>query len=107
MKVLGLVGSGRKLGNSEILCLTDYRIKPCQGCAACLFQGVNCVIEDDGTFDIDKMADSDGIILGVPCYILEATDVVKQLIDRGFAPTQQNKVRGKVRGVIVPYATRG
>jgi len=125
MKVLGLVGSVRKLGNSEILTkealmgaeeegaaveilrLTAYHIKPCQGCAACLFQGGNCVIDDDATFVFDKMADSDGIILGVPCYILEATAVVKQLIDRGFAPMQQNKVRGKVGGVIVPYATRG
>ncbi|MBW2040022.1 MAG: flavodoxin family protein [Deltaproteobacteria bacterium] len=125
MKVLGLVGSVRRLGNSEILTkealmgaeeqgaeveilrLTDYEVRPCQGCAACLFQGRDCVIEDDANFIFAKMAASDGIILGVPCYILEATAIVKQLIDRGFAPMQQNKIRGKAGGVIVPYATRG
>lgn len=125
MKVLGLVGSVRKLGNSEILTkealmgaeeegatveilrLTDYEVRPCQGCAACLFQGRDCVIEDDANFLFNTMAASDGIILGVPCYILEATAIVKQLIDRGFAPMQQNKIRGKVGGAIVPYATRG
>ncbi|MBN2419437.1 MAG: flavodoxin family protein [Deltaproteobacteria bacterium] len=125
MKVLGLVGSVRSLGNSEILTkealmgaedegaeveilrLTDYTVKPCTGCAACLLQETDCVIDDDTNFIFDKMAESDGIILGVPCYILEATAVIKQLIDRGFAPMQQNKVRGKAGGVLVPYATRG
>ncbi len=125
MKVLGLVGSVRRLGNSEILTkealmgaeeegaeveilrLTDYEVKPCRGCAACLFQGRDCVIEDDANFIFAKMAASDGIIVGVPCYILEATAIIKQLIDRGFAPMQQNTIRGKVGGVIVPYATRG
>lgn len=125
MKVLGLVASVRRLGNSEILTkealmgaedegaeveilrLTDYEVRPCQGCATCLFQDRDCVIEDDANFIFAKMAASDGIILGAPCYILEATAIIKQLIDRGFAPMQQNKLRGKVGGVIVPYATRG
>jgi multimeric flavodoxin WrbA len=125
MKVLGLVGSVRKLGNTEILTkealmgaaeqgaevkilrLTDYDVKACRGCAACLLQERDCVIEDDANALFAEMAASDGIILGVPCYILEATAIVKQLIDRGFAPMQQGKLRGKVGGVIVPYATRG
>lgn len=125
MKVLGMVGSVRRLGNSEILTkealmgaeeegaeveiirITDYTVKPCTGCATCLLQERDCVIEDDANLIFNKMAESDGIILGVPCYILEATAIVKQLIDRGFAPMQQNKVRGKAGGVIVPYATRG
>jgi multimeric flavodoxin WrbA len=125
MKVLGMVGSVRKLGNTEILTkealmgaqeegaqveiirLTDYEVKACRGCASCLLQETDCVIEDDANFIFASMAASDGIILGTPCYILEATAIVKQLIDRGFAPMQQNKLRGKVAGVIVPYATRG
>ena len=125
MKVLGLVGSMRRLGNSEILTkealmgaeeegaeveilrLTEYTVKPCTGCATCLLQERDCVIDDDANFIFNKMAESDGIILGVPCYILEATAIIKQLIDRGFAPMQQNKIRGKAGGVIVPYATRG
>jgi len=125
MKILGLVGSVRQLGNSEILTkealmgaeeegaqveilrLTDYQVDPCRGCAACLLQEKGCVIKDDANFIFAKMAESDGIIVGVPCYILEATAIVKQLIDRGFAPMQQNTLRGKVGGVIVPYATRG
>ncbi len=125
MKVLGLIGSVRRLGNSEILTkealmgaeeegadveilrLTDYTVKPCTGCATCLLQEKDCIIDDDANFIFNKMAESDGIILGVPCYILEATAIIKQLIDRGFAPMQQNKLRGKAGGVIVPYATRG
>ncbi len=78
MKVLGLVGSVRRLGNSEILTkealmgaeqegaeveilrLTDYEVRACQGGGTCLFQGKDCVIEDDARFIFAKMAASDG-----------------------------------------------
>lgn len=56
MKILGLIGSYRKLGNTEVLVkealmeaqrhgaevdmlrLTDLRIEPCKGCMACAFK---------------------------------------------------------------------
>lgn len=71
-KVLGLVVSNRKLGNSEILVkeimnnipeecsrelirLTDLEIKPCQACYRCLQPEKACLVQDDFNFVIKKL----------------------------------------------------
>ncbi len=125
MKILGLNGSERKLGNTEILVkealmgaekegaqvemlrLTDYRILPCDGLAPCVFGNTRCNLKDDFNFIVDKIFESDGVILGSPCYILESTAVIKQLIDRAFSVNYRSEAKGKPAAVIVPYATRG
>ncbi len=125
MKILGLVGSHRKNGNSDILAkeammgaeaagaevellrLTDYRIEACQGTGLCLFRKEGCYIEDDLHFIWSKFDGADGILLSVPCYFLEATAILKQLIDRAWVIAHQGRFRGKYASVMVPYATRG
>jgi multimeric flavodoxin WrbA len=125
MKILGLNGSQRKLGNTEILVkealmgaeeegaqvemlrLTDYKILPCDGLAPCVFGNTRCNLEDDFNFIVDKIFDSDGLVLGTPCYILESTAVIKQFIDRAFSVNFRSEARGKPAVIIVPYATRG
>jgi multimeric flavodoxin WrbA len=125
MKILGLVGSYRRNGNSEILAkealmgseeagaevellrLTDYRIEACQGFGLCLFRKEGCHIEDDVKFVWSKIDEADGILLSVPCYFLESTAVLKQLIDRAWLLAHRGTFRGKYASVIVPYATRG
>jgi len=125
MKILGLNGSERKLGNTEILVkealmgaeeegaqvemlrLTDYKILPCDGLAPCVFGNTGCNLKDDFNFIMDKIFESDGLVLGTPCYILESTAIIKQLIDRAFSINFRSKARGKPAVMIVPYATRG
>ena len=125
MKILGLVGSYRKNGNSdivakealmgaeeagaqvELLRLTDYRIQACQGFGLCLFREKGCHIEDDVNFIWSKIGEADGILLSVPCYFLESTAVLKQLIDRAWVLAHRGTLRGKYASVMVPYATRG
>jgi multimeric flavodoxin WrbA len=125
MKILGLNGSERKLGNTEILLkealmgaeeegaqvemlrLTDYKVLPCDGLAPCVFGNSRCNLNDDFNFIIDKIFDSDGLVLGTPCYILESTAIIKQFIDRAFSINFRSKARGKPAVIIVPYATRG
>jgi multimeric flavodoxin WrbA len=125
MKILGLNGSERKLGNTEILVkealmgaeeegaqvemlrLTDYQILPCDGLAPCVFGNTGCNLEDDFSFIVDKIFEADGLVLGSPCYILESTAIIKQLIDRAFSVNFRSKARGKPAVMIVPYATRG
>jgi multimeric flavodoxin WrbA len=125
MKILGLNGSERKLGNTEILVkealmgaeeegaqvemlrLTDYKILPCDGLAACVFGNTRCNLKDDFDFIMDKIFENDGLVLGTPCYILESTAVIKQIIDRAFSINFRSKARGKPAVIIVPYATRG
>lgn len=49
----------------------------------------------------------DGLILGAPCYFLELTAAVKQLIDRCWILGHKIGKVQKPATVIVPYATRG
>ena len=125
MKILGLNGSERKLGNTEILVkeglmgaeeegaqvemlrLTEYKVFPCDGLAPCVFGNTRCNLQDDFNFIVDKIFENDGVILGTPCYILESTAIIKQLIDRAFSVNYRSEARGKPATVIVPYATRG
>jgi len=126
MKVLALNGSFRKNGNSEILLkqalmgaeaegaeveilrLTDYKIQPCRGCGLCLFKENVCQVQDDDVnFIFAKVDACDGMILGSPCYFLELTAVVKQLVDRCWILGHKMGKIKKPASVIIPYATRG
>ncbi len=128
MKILGIVSSYRRLGNTEILVkealmgaeeqgaevdilrLTDYKILPCEGDATCMFMGRGCKNEGKDDFDylLKKIYQFDGVIFGAPCYILEVAAVVKQFIDRLFIlSSQPSQMWGKPAGIIIPYATRG
>jgi len=128
MKVLGIVASCRKLGNTEILVKealmaaqdkgaeveiirwNDYNILPCEGDAQCLFATGVCKHRDKDDFDflLKKLYQYDGLILGAPCYFLEVQAIIKQFIDRLFILfSEPSKMVGKPAAIIVPYATRG
>jgi multimeric flavodoxin WrbA len=101
-KVLGLVGSPRKLGNCEIMIkeisrqlpvphelnllrLTDFNILPCRGCYRCLPVGKQCVLQDDLKKVLRTMCDADALIVAVPAYFLSANACLKRLSDRGLS----------------------
>jgi multimeric flavodoxin WrbA len=126
MKILALNGSFRRNGNTEILLkqasmgaesegaeveilrLTDYKIGPCRGCGLCLFRGNVCQVKgDDVNFIFSKLDQCDGLLVGSPCYFLELTAAIKQLIDRCWILGHKVGKVKKPASVIVPYATRG
>jgi multimeric flavodoxin WrbA len=100
MKVLGIVGSPRHGGNTEILIretlqtisldgievetvlLADKKINPCNACLLCKEKKNFCAIEDDLTPILEKIKMTDGLILGSPVYFGSATPNIKALIDR-------------------------
>ena len=100
--VLGIIGSPRKLGNSEIMIkeisrnisepfelnllrLTDFNIGSCRGCYSCLFKEEQCVIQDDLYTIVDALCAADAIILAAPTYFLGANASLKRFVDRSFA----------------------
>jgi multimeric flavodoxin WrbA len=103
MRILGIIGSYRKLGNTEVLVeealmkaqhlgaevdilrLTDLNIEPCKGCMACAFKQEECRIPDDWSIFRDKLVESDAVILGAPTYLLGPAGIVKMIIDRNIA----------------------
>lgn len=100
MKVLGIVGSRRRMGNSEILVkealigareegaevslvrLTDLCLEECNGCMACVIRDARCGLKDDFYFLIDQMEAAEGMVLGAPTYIYAPAGVIKVLLDR-------------------------
>lgn len=120
MKVLAIVGSARREGNTELLTrhaldavaaegidtelilLSGLEIGHCTGCLACETQG-RCIIEDDLMPIYEKMLEADGIILASPVYFGAASSLIKALMDRtGYiARYQGNAFRGKAGGPLV------
>lgn len=101
-KVLGIIGSPRKLGNCEIMIkeisrnipephelyllrLSDFDIKPCRGCYGCLFGKERCVLDDDFNRVVEAIVDADALILAAPTYFLGANASLKRFIDRGLS----------------------
>jgi multimeric flavodoxin WrbA len=124
-KVLGIVISHRKLGNSELLVkeimngvpeiykrelirLTDLKIEPCQACYRCLQPDNDCQIKDDFNFIIDKIKKADAIIIGVPVYILGPHGYYKMLTDRLVGIGNHLKhTKGKPCAIVIPYGSKG
>ena len=99
MKVLGILGSPRKGGNTELLLeealkgaeaegaeterlrLTEFEIFPCRECLACYKDG-NCILLDDMSRIYPKLLEADIIILASPIFFYGVTAWAKGLIDR-------------------------
>lgn len=98
-KVIGIFGSPRPHGNSDILldqamkgsmtCNTevqkiivrDLQIAPCNSCGGCFEKGV-CVINDDMQKIYSQLVDADAIIVATPIYFMSVSAQLKALIDR-------------------------
>ncbi len=118
MKVLGIVCSPRKTGNTEVLVkealdsahklgaeiemikVSDVNIMPCDGCETCEITG-ECKIEDDMQGIYTKLLQSDGIIIGSPVYWWGLTAQAKIIIDRTFVFRKGRRLRNKVAGAVV------
>ncbi len=101
IKILGIIGSKRKDGNTsaliqkaveaaveegiqaEIIFLGDYVIKDCTGCEGCK-NTYKCVINDDMQKLYPRLLEADAIILGSPTYFYNVSAVVKAFIDRCY-----------------------
>ena len=102
MKVLGLFGSPRRGGNTEILLdealkgaeregaeierlyLSDLDVTPCTECHGCDETG-SCVILDDMQKIYPKLLEADIIILASPIFFYGVTGWAKTVIDRSQA----------------------
>jgi multimeric flavodoxin WrbA len=118
MKVLGIVGSPRKGGNTEILvreALTavkeagaeteivlaaDKNIAGCDGCSSCRQTGV-CRIKDDMQPLYKQLEAADAVIFGTPVYFHNVTAQAKAIMDRMFLFLPDRRLKGKVVAPIV------
>jgi multimeric flavodoxin WrbA len=98
--LLGMVGSARPWGNSELLVrqvllgaqaegaavqmirLTDLRLASCTGCMRCVLGGKPCNLDDDMAWLVEVMQAVDGLVLAAPTYFLGPAAVIKLALDR-------------------------
>jgi multimeric flavodoxin WrbA len=118
MKVLGIVGSPRKDGNTEIMVeevlatarqegaetdiflVVGKNIAGCDGCHSCARTG-KCKIKDDMTLLYKKMDWADAIVFGSPVYFNYVTAQAKAVIDRTFCYLHSHKLAGKVAAPVL------
>jgi multimeric flavodoxin WrbA len=99
MKVLGIMGSPRRQGNTEILLdqalagaqeagadvekvvVSQLKISPCREIYACFKDG-NCPIRDDMHGVYDKLLEADHVVFASPIFFYGITSQAKALVDR-------------------------
>lgn len=102
MKVIGVVGSPRRGGNTETLVkavlagaadvaakteiywLNELNLRGCQGCLYCQEHG-RCRQDDDMSLLYNELLTADGIVIGSPIYMDYLTAQTKLFLDRLFA----------------------
>jgi len=125
MNILGISGTPRKGGNSEILLnaalepfaeagwcvnkvlLSETKIEMCIGCETCVTKG-KCFINDDMLEIYDAFAACDAVIISAPSYWRNVPAQLKVVFDRMFAVKDRQILGGKLGGAIaVGRATAG
>ena len=99
-EVLGIVGSARRWGNSELMVrqalqgaliegatvqmirLTSLRLESCTGCMRCVMGGKPCRLDDDMAWLVEAIQAADGLVLAAPTYFLGPAAVIKLVLDR-------------------------
>lgn len=123
-QIIGLIGSARKTGNSEIvvkevlrhcreqgadvavLRLSDLTVKPCLGCYKCAPPSGKCPLNDSMEFFLDRLSESDGIVLGYPTYFHSIPGKMKMIQDRTYMINIKNawNLPGK-KGLVINVGT--
>ncbi len=121
--ILGLIGSSRRLGNTEVLVtevaraaagdtatvrllrLTELNLLGCTGCMACAFRsGGACPLEDDMEFVLSEMEAAQALILGAPAYGLLPPSAVKVWADRFLMAFARRETSAPKPAVVVGVA---
>lgn len=127
MRVLGIAGSPRREGNTEILMktalgvledeglqteflsLADRPIKPCVACRGCFASDTIRCVQEDPAFEgiLDKFAQADGILVGSPVYFGSATPQIMALLDRvGYVSRKHPQLLRRKAGAAIVVARR-
>lgn len=118
MLVLGISGSPRKNGNTELLmrevlkaaetegcktelfCISERQVSPCDACYTCFETGC-CRIQDDMQDLYDMLDRADAIVFGSPVYFGSVTAQAKAIMDRMFVLLGRRALQDKVAGALL------
>jgi multimeric flavodoxin WrbA len=122
--ILGISGSPRKGGNTDVLvsailegaraagattsvvALREITIQECDGCHAC-WRGKHVCCKKDAMIDVyRRICESDVLVFGTPVYWYGPTALMKSFIDRFVyfnCPANRPQIKGKSGVVVVPF----
>jgi multimeric flavodoxin WrbA len=127
MKVLGISGSPRRGGNTELLLrtaldifaenkfetellsLAERPVKPCLACGRCMKSDEVQCFQEDPAFEgvIEKIGEADGILIGSPVYFGSATPQIMALLDRvGYVSRRHPQLLRRKVGAAIVVARR-
>jgi multimeric flavodoxin WrbA len=117
MKIIGISGSPRAGGNSEVLLhcalepfhrqgwaiveflLSSKTVAPCNGCDSCA-ETRRCALRDDMDMLYDELGSCDAIIIASPIYYRNVSAQLKAVFDRTYAVRASAPLAGKAGGAI-------
>ena len=122
MKILALMGSPRKEGNTDILVdtvlsgaksaghqgeklhLYDLNLLPCIDCRNCKNGDKVCTRDDDMRDIYPKIEGADVILFGTPLYWYGPSGPMKLLMDRLLPYSETETLKGKRAVLVIPSA---
>lgn len=128
MKILAVLGSGRRKGNTyltvrrmeeklrtldesiefEYFYVSDADVKPCVGCRACFDRGEeNCPRKDDIPALAQKLLAADGVIFASPTYVGTMSGYMKNTLDRLAYFCHRPAFHGKAAAIVTTTAGAG
>lgn len=122
-KIIVLVGSMRKGGNTdllaqaftegasknndvEIVSVADYKVNPCIGCNSCFSREENkCFQNDDMSVIYEKLRTADIVVIASPVYFYGVSAQLKAIIDRLHTPMRNEFQIKKLALLLVGAAS--
>ena len=123
VSVLGIMGSPRKGGNTDLLVdevlagageggaevekvsLSELNIAPCRACENCKREG-KCIHQDDFENILEQMMKSDIWILATPVYWWGPTAQFKTFLDRWYGYYNNSGFKGKRAITVVAFESK-
>lgn len=123
VKIIGIIGSPRKKGNTAFLVekaleaaeetgadvesyhLGKMEIEPCTACDICKMTG-ECPKDDEINHLLIKIQEAHGLIIGSPVYFGNVSAQLKMFMDRSRPLRSDFKLKDKVGGAIAVGGSR-
>lgn len=123
-KILIVVGSGDRNGNTDQLCEAFMKgaldagnevekvnlsgsIEGCMGCGACQKNGNHCVINDKMQSIYPMFDKADTVVLASPLYFWSISGRLKSFIDRLYAASTEDKYKHKNTVLLMTSGSKG
>ena len=118
MIILGITGSPRKNGNTELLMrevlkaaetegcetemfrISEKQVAPCDACHTC-FETGRCKVPDDMQELYEMLERADGVVFGSPVHFGSVSAQAKAVMDRMFALLSRRSLQDKVAGALL------